>query len=361
MAWLAHRLSRYAQESQKLAEQRRVDLAKLDQLNQRILQDVSDGVLVVDNRGRVRQFNPQTERLLGHRPANGSQLDQTLPELAQALAIWREDPQHSPALVQAPAARKLLRPRFVALTSGFEGAVLIYLEDMDRLRREAQQIKLAALGRLTANLAHEIRNPLGAISHAAQILGEEARDPLMSKLARIIRDNSDRLEHMVKEVLELNRRDRVQMREVRLNEWLRRFLDEFAQVEGITAALMLTCPVEAVIRFDEGHLHQVLWNLVRNGWRHCRQRDGSLGLTVLQMDGHWLIDVWNDGPTVPLEVLSQLFEPFFTTDARGTGLGLYIAREICQANAAQIEYVSPPAGGACFRIVFGVGDGQKTP
>lgn len=359
VAWVAHRLARYAQESQKLAEQRRVDLAKLDQLNQRILQDVSDGVLVVDRRGLIRQFNPQAERLIGLHPATGLPLEYVLPELATVLANWRDDSQLAPAMVQAPAANKLLRPRFVALSSGFEGAVLIYLEDMDRLRREAQQIKLAALGRLTANLAHEIRNPLSAISHAAQIMGEESRDPLIDKLTRIIGDNAGRLEHMVKEVLELNRRDRVQMSDIHLNEWLTGFLDEFSQVEKIKQVLALKCPADALIRFDPGHLHQVLWNLVRNGWRHCRQQDGSLGLSVVQRNGCWMMDVWNDGPAVPLVVQSQLFEPFFTTEARGTGLGLYIAREICQANAAQIEYVAPPAGGACFRIVFGVNDGQK--
>lgn len=359
VAWVAHRLARYAQESQKLADQRSVDLAKLDQLNQRILQDVSDGVLVVDDRGRIRQFNKQAERLTGWRPYPGSLLDDAVPGLAQELRRWRDDAQFSIALVQVAATRKLVRPRFVALTAGFDGAVLIYLEDMDRLRREAQQIKLAALGRLTANLAHEIRNPLSAISHAAQILREEAHDPLIDKLTRIIGENSARLERMVKEVLELNRRDRVQMTDIRLHDWLTGFLDEFVQVEKIPHALLLTCPSAAVARFDPGHLHQVLWNLARNGWRYCRQQEGSLNVTVQQVDKHWLLDVWNDGPAVPLEVQAQLFEPFFTTDARGTGLGLYIAREICQANAAQIEYVAPPEGGACFRITFGVNDGQK--
>ncbi len=359
VAWVSHRLAGYAQESQKLAERRRIDLAKLDQLNQRILEDVSDGVLVVDSEGSIRQYNPQAERLIGRLLAAGGRLDLLLPALAQALADWRDDPQSKPGLVQVHSVHKLLRPRFIALSCEFEGAVLVYLEDMDRLRREAQQIKLAALGRLTANLAHEIRNPLGAISHAAQILNEESRDPLTDKLARIINDNTARLENMVKEVLELNRRDRVHRKDIRLGDWLAGFLDEFSQVEGIRSAWGLDCPAEAVIRFDPGHLHQVLWNLVRNGWRYCRKHDGSLSLIVTSSAGRWQLDVWNDGPAVPVAAQAQLFEPFFTTDARGTGLGLYIAREICQANAAQIEYLQPPQGGACFRITFGVTDGQK--
>ena len=360
VAWVAHRLARYAQESQKLAEQRRVDLDKLDQLNQRILEDVSDGVLVVDGVGRIRQSNPQTERLIGRLPLRTQRLSEFLPELAEALEAWREDPDTMPAMVAASLSRKVVRPRFVALSSSFEGAVLIYLEDMDRLRRESQQIKLAALGRLTANLAHEIRNPLSAISHAAQILAEESHDQLINKLTRIIGDNTVRLERMVKEVLELNRRDRVQMTQIALQPWLHAFLEEFTQLESIPIALPLDCPKEAEVRFDPGHLHQVLWNLTRNGWRYCRQQQGSLLVTARPMDGRWVLDVCNDGPPVPQDAQSQLFEPFFTTDAKGTGLGLYIAREICQANAAQLEYIEPPAGGACFRITFGINDGQKS-
>ncbi|SFN98865.1 two-component system, NtrC family, sensor histidine kinase PilS [Formivibrio citricus] len=360
VAWVAHRLARYAQESQKLAEQRRVDLAKLDRLNQRILQDVSDGVLVIDGKYRIRQFNQQAERLTGCHPTHDVRLDALLPGLEAALLAWHEDPSLPPPLLTAPGTHKLLRPRFVALSPGFAGSALIYLEDMDRLRREAQQIKLAALGRLTANLAHEIRNPLGAISHAAQLLAEESRDPLIDKLTRIIGENTQRLDRMVKDVLELNRRDRLQMRPIRLGEWLGQFLDEFSQVEGISAAIVLDCPPEAEIHFDAGHLHQVLWNLARNGWRYCSKNDGSLVFTVRAQGRHWRLDVCNDGPPVPAEAQAQLFEPFFTTDARGTGLGLYIAREICQANNAQIEYVSPPQGGACFRLTFGLHDGQKT-
>lgn len=359
VAWLAHRLARAAQESQKLAEQRKIDLNKLDQLNQRILQDVSDGVLVVDAKGRIRQFNTQAQRLTGWHPYSGSRLRDFLPALANGLSHWREDPMLNAELVEAPLTRKLLRPRFVALEEGYDGAALVYLEDMDKLRREAQQIKLAALGRLTANLAHEIRNPLGAISHAAELLREESRDPLIDKLTRIIGENSERLDRMVKDVLELNRRDRLQRVDVRLAGWLNGFLEEFVQVEKIGLHPALFCPEEALIRFDRGHLHQVLWNLTRNGWRYCSKGEHSLQLHVSLNQGRWQLDICNDGPPVPAEVQAQLFEPFFTTDARGTGLGLYIAREICQANSAHIEYIAPDEGGACFRITFGVNNGQK--
>ncbi|UXY16217.1 ATP-binding protein [Chitiniphilus purpureus] len=360
VAWLAHRLARYARESEALAQQRGVDLEQMGQLNARILQDVSEGVLVVNVLGQVRQYNEQAGRLIGERPDCPIALSAFLPELEQVLACWREDPYGTPALVQAGATRKTLRPRFAPASFTVTGDVLVYLEDMDRLRREAQQLKLAALGRLTANLAHEIRNPLGAISHAAQLLAEEADDdPLKARLTRIIGENTGRLERMVADVLELNRRDRLERALIPLHGWLASFLDDVRQVENISIRIDCVCPAEAQIRFDPGHLHQVLWNLVRNGWRYCTKQPGSLRLMVeMDDDGHWRLDVLNDGPPVPVDAQSQLFEPFFTTESKGTGLGLYIAREICAANSAWLEYI-PARHGACFRIVFEVDNGEK--
>ncbi|WP_255991462.1 sensor histidine kinase [Chitinolyticbacter albus] len=361
VAWLAHRLARYARESEALAQQRGVDLENLGQLNARILQDVSDGVLVIDAAGNVRQANEQAVRLIGGRAEPGGPLALYLPELAAAVMRWRDDPYTQPALVQAAVTRKTLRPRLVPASFTVSGDVLIYLEDMDRLRRESQQLKLAALGRLTANLAHEIRNPLSAITHAAQLLAEEAADdPLGQKLTRIINDNAARLERMVADVLELNRRDRLKRIEIELTPWLVIFVDEVTQSEGIDIAIVWQCPPEARLRFDPAHLQQVLWNLVRNGWRYCSRQPGSLRLAVARDEvGRWRLDVLNDGPPVPADAQTQLFEPFFTTESKGTGLGLYIAREICAANSAWLEYV-PVESGACFRIVFEVTDGEKT-
>jgi len=361
VAWLAYRLSRYAEENRELAEQRSVDIANLGQLNARILQDVSDGVLVVDTYNLIQQFNEQAVRFTGLRPDLGSPLAADLPELAGPLARWREFPEMgSSELIQTAGGRNTLRARFVSLTTDSMGNVLIYLEDMARLRRESQQLKLAALGRLTANLAHEIRNPLGAISHAAELMREEtADDPLLQKLTRIINDNSQRLERMVKDVLELNRRDRVKRIDVHLAEWLNDFAEEFVLQEKIPIKLTISCDPAVIVRFDAGHLHQVLWNLSRNGWRYCTQREGSLQLCVEPFQDSWVLNVINDGPPVPADAQTQLFEPFFTTESKGTGLGLYIAREICAANAALLEYQSPPTGGACFRILFGYTDGEK--
>ncbi|MBE9607854.1 two-component system sensor histidine kinase NtrB [Chitinilyticum piscinae] len=358
VALVAHRLARYAEENRALAEQRGIDLANLGQLNARILQDVSDGVVVVDAANQVHQYNEQVLRLGTLPPLRGEALADWSPALAGQLERWRAGDWSATGLLQLQ--RKTLRSRFLPLGEDKAGSVLIYLEDMDRLRREAQQLKLAALGRLTANLAHEIRNPLGAISHAAQLLQEESQhDALMQRLTGIITENTRRLDQMVSDVLELNRRDRVRRADIELHEWLRVFAESFVQQEGIVVALPVLGHLPEPIRFDPGQLQQVLWNLTRNGWRYCSKTAGSLRFVLDMAEGYAVLDVINDGPPVPTDAQHQLFEPFFTTEAKGTGLGLYIAREICAANGASLEYHAPADGGACFRILFGVVNAEK--
>ncbi|WP_374538326.1 two-component system sensor histidine kinase NtrB [Chitinimonas taiwanensis] len=350
-AWLAHRLASYATESERLAARRGNELANMAQINRLVIQDVSDGVLVIDELGVVRQFNQQAERLLGVGMVAGrTKLSEFSPALSRALNGWREgdstlapDPNNSSQRV---------RPRFMPVQVGSSATgTVIFLEDIERLRREAQQIKLAALGRLTANIAHEIRNPLSAIGHAAQLLAEDASDAASKRMTQIIIDNTKRLDRMVREVLDLNRRDRAEPVDIRLYEWLERFVAEFRATEGIAAEIALDCPQGAIARFDEGQLHQVVWNLCRNGWRYCSQQDGALSLKVAPLGDAWALQVRDDGAGVPLEDVGKLFEPFFTTDSKGTGLGLYIAREICAGNDSVLEYV-PVSLGACFRITF---------
>jgi len=351
-AWLAYRLASYASESQRLAERRGVDLANMAQINRLVIQDVSDGVLVLDARGIIRQFNQQAERLLGRGMMAGKTIASDFcPALHMAITSWQGG-QTSTAYLELESTRRMVRPRFVPIrTVHADGGLVVFLEDIERLQREAQQLKLAALGRLTANIAHEIRNPLSAISHAAQLLGEEATDKTSLRLATIIHDNAQRLERMVREVLDLNRRDRAQATELRLHDWLAAFVEEFCEVEAIHAKLLLDCPQGAVVIFDEGQLHQVLWNLCRNGWRYCRKEDGSLRIVVASHSDAWVLEVRDDGPGVPEHLVPQLFEPFFTTDSKGTGLGLYIAREICAGNDSMLEY-APSASGGRFRIAF---------
>ncbi|HVQ23615.1 MAG TPA: HAMP domain-containing sensor histidine kinase, partial [Planctomycetota bacterium] len=228
---------------------------------------------------------------------------------------------------------------------------VLFLEDTTRSREEAQQLKLAALGRLTANIAHEIRNPLAAISHAAELLSEERRDAQRVRLTRIIHDNTQRLERLVAEVLQLSRRDRQSQERIGLRRWLMPFIEEFVANESAPRErFLLEVPTEAAIEFDPGHLHQVIWNLLTNAVRYARAEPAAIRISARTAGDRVELSVIDNGPGVPPSSLGQLFEPFFTTDSLGTGLGLYLARELCAANRALLEYVRE-ASGAHFRVV----------
>lgn len=355
-ALITNQLARRVIRQERVMRQRSVDLSNQLRISQLVIQDMQDAVLVVDGNGLVRQHNPQVSLLLGWQAPELDQIENYSPEIARALARWRNAGGSDSATVMLPTSGKLVRTRFVE--AGAEGGSisLVFLEDLSRLQEQAQQMKLAALGRLTANIAHEIRNPLSAISHASELLLEEQRGPSEDRLLHIIQDNSKRLDRMVRDVLELTRRDRVHQESIRLAVFLPSFIDEFAQNERFPrSGFALQVHEASEIVFDRVHLQQVLWNLLRNAWRHSRQQEASVRVVVKRNANRVELDVIDDGEGVPTHLRQQLFEPFFTTYSGGTGLGLYIAREMCAANAAILEYAAPSedAGGADFRILCG--------
>lgn len=362
VAWLAHTLAKYAIASEKLAALRGLDLANMAEANRLVIQDMPDGVLVVDERSVVRQYNPSAERLLGYTfPITGSvTLDEFTPLLAGLFAAWRQNPGRAAEVLRLPHTQHLARVRFLPVQrEGFWGAVL-FLEDMQRVQAQAQQIKLAALGRLTANIAHEVRNPLSAISYAAELLQEETHDPAQTRLFQIILDNAARLNRIVLDVMQLNQRDRVHSEEIKLAEKMPLFIEGLHYSEGMSPeVILLDVEPACAVNFDRGHFDQVLWNLCRNALRFCQKRAHSVRLRAWRSDeGRVVLEVVNDGPAVAPDMVQKLFEPFFTTSVGGTGLGLYITRELCEANGAVLEYVTTATGEACFRIVFGERDGR---
>ncbi|MGE5027559.1 MAG: sensor histidine kinase, partial [Betaproteobacteria bacterium] len=344
-----------------LAQKQSIDLANLAQVNQLVIENMQDGVLVVDEQGRVRQRNAEAEKLLGTPAAvwDKLRLNDYFPALSGCLQRWRADPRRDHFELMAPATRKQVQVRFSAIGGDAKLGALIFLEDLSLMRARAQQHKLAALGRLTANIAHEIRNPLSAIGHATQLLQEEpGQDATHVRLLQIVRDNTHRLDRMVQDVLQLNRSDRATQEILHLGPTLRQFIEQFCQTEKIPAKVfVLDVAEDAAVRFDRHHLDQVLWNLCRNAWRHCQRRDGSVRVRAqfVPHENVVQLDVLDDGPGVAEALRSQLFEPFFTTDSTGTGLGLYIARELCEANGAVLDYIEASQGGQ-FRISS---DGEK--
>ena len=357
VAWLAHALSKYALDSERLAARRGEDLSSMAEANRLMIQGMPDGMLVVDERGHVRQFNPGAGRLLGYTFAAGDEVElgQCSPLLEAMYAAWRQNHELGSEVLQLPRTNRMVRVRFLGIGSNpFWGAVIV-LEDMQRIQEQAQQVKLAALGRLTANIAHEVRNPLSAISYATELLQDGPRDPAQMRLLQIILDNTSRLNRIVQDVMQINRRDRSQMERIELSVALPLFVDGLAQVEQVPRDVFeLGLPAECSIYFDRGHFEQVLWNLCRNALRYSRKQRGSVQLRCRKDAlGRQILEVEDDGPGVTEAEVQNLFEPFYTTDSRGTGLGLYIARELCEANDSVIGYRRADRGGACFTIVFG--------
>jgi two-component system sensor histidine kinase PilS (NtrC family) len=366
IAGLAFTLARYARGAEQIAEARGVDLANLAQINELVIRDMHDGFVVVDEHGVIRQHNPQSETLVGGLDmANDRALVDAAPALAKLLSEWREQPDRIFAMLRDARTQRDYQVRFVAIGDPKSAPTVIFIEDASRIRAQAQQMKLVALGRLTASIAHEIRNPLSSINHAAELLHEVSeRSPEDQRLLTIIQANAHRLDRMVQEVLYLNRRDRAHPEAIEAKQYLEQFVRDFCANEKVAIdVIALKIATMHRLIFDRSHLDQILWNLVRNARRHGRGLPYSI--TILLRDAadadNLILAISDDGPGVPVDALAHLFEPFFTTDASGTGLGLYIARELAEVNGALLEYAGAQtqwtaedrqSTGACFRLTI---------
>ncbi|MDP2196264.1 MAG: ATP-binding protein [Rhodocyclaceae bacterium] len=353
--------------NEALARKRGLDLADQLRINEQVIRDMQDGVLVIDAAGRVRQSNPQAAQLLGlAAPLNAAgpagavsksrgesadavppapTLAACAPALAQEFLIRRQRGIESETVIQAPHSGRTLRARF--LPPGEGGNALIYLEDVGRQQQKAQQMKLAALGRLTANMAHEIRNPLAAISHAAELLAEEPPSPGTERLTRIIGDNTQRLNRLVAETMELGRRDRVSPEQIDMESFIRQQVEELVLQDASSAArIKIELPGKFSLCFDRGHLHRVIANLLSNALRYASAAPGAVRILGEQgkFANRFSLHIIDDGPGIDETAKSQVFEPFFTTSATGTGLGLYIARELCEANGARLSLLENTPG-----------------
>lgn len=348
VAWLAHELAKYAMASEALAARREIDLENMAHVSEHVIRDMQDGVLVVDGEGVIRQFNTRAEQIfspLGDR--RDVALSDYAPSVAERFEAWRAEESGARSAADLNVTSEI-GARIVPVGRQRSAGAVIFLEDRTRIQNEARQMKLAALGRLTANIAHEIRNPLGAISHATELLQEEPPSTDTAKrLITIIHDNTQRLNRMVNDVLKLRRSDSVHREHFKVVDYLYVFVEQFCQIERIDPEIFdIELRADPKVVFDRSHLNQVMWNLSRNALRHCQRQKGSIRITVDTTDGGDTVklEVIDDGPGVSVDVRSQLFEPFFTTGKGGTGLGLYIAREVCEANNAKLDYVDAPPG-----------------
>lgn len=359
-------LARSLRESEERVRQREVDVENLAELNQFIVQHLRESILVVDENNAIRLINESAAQLLkGEAVTPGTPLGEVSPRLLYLLETWRlhaYDWQVSTLSLLSSDGGSLVQPHFVALESAKSGRpTLVFLEDTTIIAERVQQTKLAALGRLSASIAHEIRNPVGAMSHAAQLLAEAPTLTAQERrLTSIIRSNGERVSNIIDNVLQLSRRDSTRPERIEINGWLREFLSEFrltAQVDERTLRFDFAGE-EIDVRVDPTHLHQLLWNLCENALRYGRTptHTGPIEIRTGRMSGtdRPYLEVLDRGPGIDTADAERIFEPFFTSghSQGGTGLGLFIARELAQTNRAILVYEPRVGGGSIFRIVF---------
>ncbi|WP_321527469.1 ATP-binding protein [Sedimenticola selenatireducens] len=360
IAILAQVMARQLKSSEALATQRQLDLANMEQLNDYVIQHMLTGIIVVDTHSTIRLMNESAWYLLGMpEVGTGSPLEQACHKLAAQLSEWDQAIHPTPEPFRPIAGGRELTAGFSMLGENNKGGAVIFLEDTATVTQQAQQMKLASLGRLTASIAHEIRNPLGAISHAEQLLKESPEIPQADRrLIDIISTNTRRVNEIIENILQLSRRGRSLPKEFLLKPWLEQFIIELARTLNLPDGVLKLQidPDSTLIRTDPSQFRQVFVILCENSIKHFDREREALSIQIsggiTRESGGPFVDVIDNGPGIAPEHVRQMFEPFFTTRNAGTGLGLYIAKELCEANRLGLDYIAVPGGGSCFRITF---------
>lgn len=361
-SYVANTVAERARDSEALAERVGEDLAQLSRLNERIIAHLQTGVLLLDPERRLRLLNAAARRLLGLSDARAGQpLQQLFPALGEALDQWQLNPLRQPAPLMAPNGYNELIVRPMRLGPAGDMSTLVLLDEAARVRQQAQQMKLAALARLSASIAHEIRNPLSAIHHAGQLLAEsESLSDEERRLVGMIERHSTRIERIVRNVLSLSRREDTVPVRLELCGWLRSAIEQYEEGAPARRGLVQleSAPAAATVQFDAGHLQRILFNLWDNSFDHGGRPAGDmrvrLNIGQVGEPAQTFLDIHDNGRGIPGPLLDRVFEPFFSTAHEGTGLGLYLSRELCDQNQSRLEY-RPLADGACFRIIFAAG------
>lgn len=353
-----------ARRSEALAEQVEIDFENLTRLNESIIEGMQTGVVVADSGLRIRSINATARHLLrASSRADGNTLHAEAKGLAERVVDWLRAPHDDQAPFHPSSNTPELVARISRMGEGSLAPILILLDDAAKIREQAQQMKLAALGRLSASVAHEIRNPLAAISHAGQLLTESVAgsgNQQQAKLLRMIHRHSERIDRIVRDVLSLSRREAASLQPIALRQWLQRAVATYAESSPFATERIVIedMPHLMQVRFDTDHLQQLLFNLWDNAFAHGRIDGDETRLTLRagrEDNGRVWLEVADNGPGISAEIQDRIFEPFFTTGNQGSGLGLFLARELCETNQARISYVGRADEGARFRISFSAG------
>jgi two-component system sensor histidine kinase PilS (NtrC family) len=369
-----------------LAADRGIELQLQEAINRVVIADMGDGIMVVSADGKVLTSNPAAENMLAlPLPSSDAPLmlstDSTLAPIGAAFFTWLADaeyvddqdknmrsndvpvfvvikPINSSAIASAASAASAvstasiwtkrrdltvhLKLRFVRVEGepGPHDRIVIFMQDVSEIDNQAQQLKLASMGRLTASIAHEVRNPLSAISYSASLLLEESQEPQQIHLLKIVADNVTRLNRMIEDILRLSRKANRPDEPLVLAAEMAIILSDFLETQAIASDFIHLAPIGPYrIWFDSLHLREVVCNLLSNALRYASGRPGSISIEVVPISiGRLEMHVQDDGASIAPQIRAHLFEPFYTTSSKGTGLGLYLARELCMNNGAVLDY-----------------------
>ncbi|MBT9513857.1 MAG: HAMP domain-containing histidine kinase [Acidovorax sp.] len=379
VSYLVHQLATRLAREQEVAQQSQITARVQTQVSALVIQNLTDGVLVVDENDMVRVANPAGLQLLG-----GGALPE-LPFALQAAAPWsplvtlarrtfrREQPQTADIDLLHPGQSPtglhvrtwLTSNREAALQTHTERLCVMFLHDLREMEARLRTEKLAAMGRMSAAVAHEIRNPLAAIVQANALLEEDLHDPAQKRLAHMVQQNADRLARIAEEVLDIARVQHqishAPASTVQLDETIAQIWNDWQAQDPAQRCAVVTLDSNAAqVEFDAEHLRRVLVNLLDNALRYRGQEPDSLCVsTRITPAGQVSLQVWSDGAPMDKSVERHLFEPFFSSESRSSGLGLYICRELCQRHGASISYqrlnrttLRGETGGNAFTVGF---------
>jgi len=338
-AIVTHKLTERIRSSEQLVQQGERDVALLSALNQEIIENLQAGVIVLTQNNQIRHINNTALKMLNITIEGTFRLKRDQPKIWSILEKWRRSLQSDAPYLPSETGLDNIQIGFRRLLGQGQEYILIFLNDVTSIKNSMQQAKLASLGHLTASIAHEIRNPLGAISHAAQLLSENSDlADAEHRMTEIIYQQSDRINYIIEDIMKISRGAPAAIEKIDLREWLDIFVRDFCQSNTATPECFdLQLDTEdSTILFDVGHLTQVMTNLCANAHIHG-DASKPLHIKVYKDQVNIInIEISDEGPGIDQQVLDKIFEPFFTTSHQGAGLGLYIVDQLCQLNDATI-------------------------
>jgi two-component system sensor histidine kinase PilS (NtrC family) len=352
-AIVTHKLTERVRSSEQLVQQRERDMSLLSALNQEIIENLQAGVIVLTKNNQIRHINNTALDMLGIAATDPFSHERDQPRILAILDRWRQSPQRDTPYLPSETGLDNIQISFRRLLDQGRENILIFINDVSSIKHSMQQAKLASLGHLTASIAHEIRNPLGAISYAAELLSEnEDLEETELRMTEIINQHSDRINHIIEDIMEISRGTPASKERIYLKQWFDKFIADFClsnQTPSDCFDLKLDTDNRSIL-FDSGHLTRIMTNLCTNARTHG-DADKPLHIKIYS-DGRYAmnIEIADEGPGIDQETLDKIFEPFFTTSHKGSGLGLYIIDQLCELNDATISAEQNSYNGSSFIV-----------